>query len=231
EPAPIARPNDFVRSDPAIPVPQEHWLNNNRRRSLAPRRSWQTQLVRQRRVDDLRLVARKRPGVAGGAGHLLEMNWRQSLVNRTRGAQPSAQLRRGLVRLIRPKMTTAAGERLHHSQLIRKLASCQLLRVLLVKAGIVTAQKLHAQLDHVGGHRPVLYFALVPADDHVVNAVAMAIDAAHTGADVEVEVGVAARVAQLRLARVTIIAGVGPSPPRNLEHDIVVRVELRALIL
>src|SRR5260221_13617819 len=65
----------------------------------------------------------------------------------------------------------------------------------------------------------------------MIDTVSMAINAYHAGTDVDIPIRMPARIAQLRFARVAIIAGVRRGPPRHLEDHVVVRVELRPIIL
>ena len=152
-------------------------------------------------------------------------------MHRSRRAQPSAQLRDRLLGLACAQVTAAAGERFDHAQLLIELLAGALLRLVLAEAGIVPAEKLHPQLDHVRRHRAILYLVVVPANDHVIDAIAMAIDATHPGANVEVQVGMPAGIAELRIAGVAIITRVGRRAPCDLEQNVVIGVELCPVIL
>ena len=114
--------------------------------------------------------------MAGGASHLLEMNGRKTLVHRVRRCQPATQLRGRLFGFRRARMTATAGERLDHAQLVFELSLGLFSGVLLAHACHIAAEQFYAQIDHVRCHGAVFHFALVAAHNHVIDAVAMAIN-------------------------------------------------------
>jgi hypothetical protein len=127
EARPIAGPDHLVRSDLAVRAAKKNRFEDDRRGVFSTFGRRQAKHVRQRSVDDSRFRLRERPGMAGGAGQLFQVNRRQALMDQARRTQPSLGV------------ATAAGEGFDQARFGLELLPGQFPRVILADGLVVAA--------------------------------------------------------------------------------------------
>lgn len=106
----------------------------------------------------------------------------------------------------------------------------EVFRGILTEGGIIALEEPGAHVNHIGSDGPVIGLALVAAHNHVIDSVAMTINAIQAGPQMHVHVRMPPGIAQARFTGVAIVTGGRGRTARDLQQHVIVRVEFCAVV-